>query len=170
VQARTRIRTVRDQDGGDRTGFQGKRYRTVKVGTASFADKFDDFFEFMEPRLEEVRRLLKPSGSFFLHIDYREVHYCKVLLDHLFGRDSFINEIVWAEGPQELHVQLRRDGPDSLHGSGTRRKGKGCQGQDADGRVVAHDRTYERQGAYRLPDPEAGRNLEPHHQGPQPSG
>ena len=96
VQARTRIRTVRDQDGGDRTGFQGKRYRTVKVGTASFADKFDDFFEFMEPRLEEVRRLLKPSGSFFLHIDYREVHYCKVLLDHLFGRDSFINEIVWA--------------------------------------------------------------------------
>ena len=96
VQARTRIRTVQDQDGGDRTGFQGKRYRTVKVGTASFADEFDDFFEFMEPRLEEARRLLKPGGAFFLHIDYREVHYCKVLLDQLFGRDSFINEIVWA--------------------------------------------------------------------------
>lgn len=96
VQERTRIRTVQDQDGGDRTGFQGKRYRTIKVGTASFADQFDDFIEFMEPRLEEALRLLKPSGSFFLHIDYREVHYCKVLLDGLFGRDSFINEIIWA--------------------------------------------------------------------------
>lgn len=96
VQERTRIRTVQDPDGGDRTGFQGKRYRTIKVGTASFADQFVDFIEFMEPRLEEALRLLKPSGSFFLHIDYREVHYCKVLLDGLFGRDSFINEIIWA--------------------------------------------------------------------------
>src|SRR5690606_5093906 len=96
VQERTRIRTVQDQDGGDRTGFQGKRYRTIKVGTASFADQFVDFIEFMEPRFEEALRLLKPSGSFFLHIDYREVHYCKVLLDGLFGRDSFINEIIWA--------------------------------------------------------------------------
>lgn len=96
VQARTRIRTVHDQHGGDRTGFQGKRYRTVKVGTASFADEFDDFLDFMKPRLEEARRLLKPDGSFFFHIDYREVHYCKVLLDQVFGRDSFINEIIWA--------------------------------------------------------------------------
>lgn len=96
VQARTRLRTIRDQAGGDRTGFKGNRYRTVKVGTASFADEFEDFFEFMEPRLEQALRLLRPSGSFFLHIDYREVHYCKVLLDQLFGRDSFVNEIVWA--------------------------------------------------------------------------
>lgn len=97
VQERTRVRTVLDPDGGgDRTGFQGKRYRTVKVGTASFADSFDDFIEFIEPRLEEAFRLLKPNGSFFLHIDYREVHYCKVLLDHMFGRESFINELIWA--------------------------------------------------------------------------
>ena len=96
VQGRTRIQTIRDEEGGDRTGFQGNRYRTVKVGTASFADDFDDFFEFMEPRLDEARRLLKPNGSFFLHIDYREVHYCKVLLDHIFGRKCFINEIIWA--------------------------------------------------------------------------
>ncbi len=96
VQARTRVRTVQDQDGGDRTGFQGRRYRTVKVGSASFADNFDDFIEFMEPRLEEARRLLTPTGSFFLHIDCREVHYCKILLDHIFGRDSFMNEIIWA--------------------------------------------------------------------------
>jgi len=95
VQARTRIRTVQDQQ-GDRTGFQGKRYRTVKIGSASFADSYADFFEFMEPRLEQARRLLKPDGSFFLHIDSREVHYCKILLDQIFGRESFLNEIIWA--------------------------------------------------------------------------
>lgn len=95
-QARTRVQTVRDPEGGDRTGFQGQRYRTLKVGTASFADDFDDFMGFLTPRLEEACRLLKPNGSFFLHIDYREVHYCKVLLDSLFGRSSFMNEIVWA--------------------------------------------------------------------------
>lgn len=96
VQARTRIRTVQDPGRGDRVGFQGRRYRTEKVGTASFADDFDDFLEFMEPRLVEASRLLQPHGAFFLHIDYREVHYCKVLLDHIFGRDAFINEIIWA--------------------------------------------------------------------------
>jgi site-specific DNA-methyltransferase (adenine-specific) len=95
-QARTRIRTVRDDEEGDRTGFQGKRYRTLKIGTVSFADDFDDFLAFLEPRLVEAYRLLKPQGSFFLHLDYREVHYCKVLLDHLFGRECFKNEIIWA--------------------------------------------------------------------------
>lgn len=96
AQARTRVRNVRDEIGGDHTGFQGKRYRTIKVGTASFADAFDDFLQFLAPRLEEAWRLLTPDGSFFLHIDYREVHYCKVLLDEIFGRDSFMNEIIWA--------------------------------------------------------------------------
>lgn len=95
VQARTQIRTVRDE-GGDRTGFQGKRYRTVKIGTRAYADSFSDYLAFLEPRLEEARRLLTPHGSFFFHIDYREVHYCKVLLDTIFGRASFINEIIWA--------------------------------------------------------------------------
>ncbi|MCK4871934.1 MAG: site-specific DNA-methyltransferase [Phycisphaerales bacterium] len=95
VQARTQIRTVRDE-AGDREGFKGHRYRTVRVGTKAFADSFDDFMGFIEPRLVEAKRLLKPDGSFFLHIDPREVHYCKVLLDAIFGRDSFINEIVWA--------------------------------------------------------------------------
>ena len=96
TQARTRIRTVRDPKEGDRTGFQGERYRTIRLGSSSFDDSFDDFLEFMEPRLIEAKRLLKTTGSFFLHIDYREVHYCKVLLDHVFGRDCFINEIIWA--------------------------------------------------------------------------
>jgi site-specific DNA-methyltransferase (adenine-specific) len=62
----------------------------------AFADAFDDFLGMLEPRLLEARRVLKPTGSFFLHIDYREVHYCKILLDHIFGRESFVNEIIWA--------------------------------------------------------------------------
>ena len=95
TQASTQIQTIRDSE-GDRNGFKGQRYRTVKVGMRAFADSFDDFLAFIEPRLEEAHRLLDPCGSFFVHLDYREVHYCKVLLDGLFGRDSFINEIIWA--------------------------------------------------------------------------
>ena len=95
VQARTRLKTVRDE-AGDRTGFQGQRYRSIKLGTQSYADIFSDYLEFLEPRLIEAHRLLKPDGSLFFHIDYREVHYCKVLLDQIFGRESFINEIIWA--------------------------------------------------------------------------
>jgi len=94
-QSRTRIQTVRDAE-GDRVGFQGQRYRTVRVGSKSFGDCFDDFLSFIEPRLAEAYRLLAPHGALFLHIDYREVHYCKVLLDAVFGRESFMNEIVWA--------------------------------------------------------------------------
>jgi len=94
-QTRTQISTVRDAD-GDRTGFQGKRYRTVKIGTKSYSDIFDDYLGFLEPRLVEARRILKVAGSLFFHIDYRESHYCKILLDMVFGRDSFMNEIVWA--------------------------------------------------------------------------
>lgn len=95
TQKRTRIKTERDAS-GDRTGFQGQRYKTTILGTSGFADQFDDFIEFIGPRLEEASRVLTPSGSLFFHIDYREVHYCKVLLDGIFGRDSFMNEIIWA--------------------------------------------------------------------------
>ena len=95
VQSRKRLKTVRDE-AGDRTGFQGKRYRTRVVGESSFDDNFDDFTGFMEPRLREAWRILSPRGSFFLHIDCRESHYCKVMLDRIFGRASFMNEIVWA--------------------------------------------------------------------------
>jgi site-specific DNA-methyltransferase (adenine-specific) len=94
-QRQERVRTVRDP-AGDRVGFQGERYRTLKLGSRSFADGFPDFLAFLEPRLEEARRVLKPDGSLLVHLDYREVHYCKVLLDALFGRESFRNEIIWA--------------------------------------------------------------------------
>lgn len=94
-QKRVRLSTRRD-DAGDRVGFHGQRYKTLKLGTRSFADTFDDYLAFLEPRLEHARRLLAPQGSFFLHLDYREVHYAKVLCDAIFGRTSFLNEIVWA--------------------------------------------------------------------------
>lgn len=95
VQTRTRLKTTHDET-GDRTGYQGKRYRTVKLGSKSFDDSFSDYWDFLGPRLDAAYRLLSPSGSFFLHLDYREVHYAKVYLDGLFGRDSFMNEIIWA--------------------------------------------------------------------------
>lgn len=95
VQARTQLRTQSDEQ-GDRSGFQGKRYSTIKLGSKSYADEFDDFLGFLEPRLVETLRVLKPQGSLYFHIDYREVHYCKVLLDQIFGRASFLNEIIWA--------------------------------------------------------------------------
>lgn len=95
VQARSRLRTVRD-DRGDRVGFQAKRYRTVRIGTKSYDDVFDDYLAFLAPRLEQAHRVLAPHGSLFFHIDYREAHYCKLLLDSIFGRASFLNEIIWA--------------------------------------------------------------------------
>ena len=83
--------TVRDEAAGDRAGFGGKRYRTEARGSKAYADSFADFEAFLAPRLAELYRVLKPTGSLFFHIDYREVHYCKVWLDQLFGRDSFMN-------------------------------------------------------------------------------
>jgi site-specific DNA-methyltransferase (adenine-specific) len=97
-QARTQMKTVRDE-GGDRVGFGGRRYRTEVVKTATgngYGDSFEDFLGFLRPRLEEAHRVLSATGSLFLHIDYREVHYCKVMLDEVFGRACFQNEIIWA--------------------------------------------------------------------------
>ncbi len=94
-QAHTRIRSHRD-DAGDRVGFGGQRYGTVPLGTLAFDDRFDDYLAFLEPCLRQAWRLLAPEGSFFLHVDPRESHYCKVLLDAIFGRDCFQNELVWA--------------------------------------------------------------------------
>lgn len=95
TQTRPQLRTERDLD-GDRVGFQGARYRTTRAAGDAYADSFDDYLGFLEPRLREAYRVLAPHGSFYFHIDYREVHYCKVLLDSIFGRESFLNEIIWA--------------------------------------------------------------------------
>ena len=94
-QRRTRIRTTASEN-GTRRGFQGRSYESTTVGSLAFADAFDDFLGFLEPRLLEAYRLLTPDGSMYLHLDYREVHYAKVLMDSIFGRESFLNEIIWA--------------------------------------------------------------------------
>ena len=95
TQSRTRIQVERDEE-GDRVGFKGKRYKTEVLGEMGYQDRFDDFIAFIAPRLEEAHRILAETGTLYFHIDYREVHYCKVLLDQIFGRENFLNEIIWA--------------------------------------------------------------------------
>lgn len=95
AQQRSTLQTMRDED-GDRVGFAGRSYRTVELGRRSYLDVHEDYLEFIGPRLEEARRLLSADGTLYFHIDYREAHYCKVLLDEIFGRDAFLNELIWA--------------------------------------------------------------------------
>jgi site-specific DNA-methyltransferase (adenine-specific) len=92
---RRTLETVRSAD-GDRTGFQGRRYRDRVLSESAFADAFDDYHAFLAPRLREIHRVLARTGTLYLHIDYREAHYVKILLDGIFGRECFLNEIVWA--------------------------------------------------------------------------
>jgi site-specific DNA-methyltransferase (adenine-specific) len=95
VQSRSTIATVRDA-AGDRTGFQGVRYSSRLLSQSSYTDSFDDYLAFLAPRLEQARRLLDERGTLYFHIDYREAHHCKLLLDEIFGRECFLNEIIWA--------------------------------------------------------------------------
>jgi site-specific DNA-methyltransferase (adenine-specific) len=95
VQSRGSSKTTRTET-GNRIGFKGQRYEIVKETILSYDDEFKDYWGFLEPRLEQAWRLLNETGTLYLHLDYREAHYAKVLLDALFGRDCFINEIIWA--------------------------------------------------------------------------
>lgn len=94
-QTRQTMKTVRSET-GSRIGFKGHSYETVKGVAFGYNDTFEDYWGFLEPRLEEAWRLLKDDGTLYLHLDYREVHYAKVLLDALFGRECFLNELIWA--------------------------------------------------------------------------
>ena len=95
TQTRRTLSTSRAER-GDRVGFKGHTYATTVTASRAYGDSFDDYLAFLEPRLHEARRLLAGTGTFYLHLDYREVHYAKVLLDRIFGRECFLNEIVWA--------------------------------------------------------------------------
>lgn len=95
VQRRLTLQTHRSAN-GDRIGFGGRSYETVETGRRSYLDEFDDYLGFIGPRLEEARRLLSDAGTLYFHTDYREAHYCKILLDEIFGRDCFLNEVIWA--------------------------------------------------------------------------
>ena len=88
--------TTKRSETGNRVGFKGQLYETIKKTVLSYDDAFTDYWAFLEPRLEEAWRILDGSGTLYLHLDYREAHYAKVLLDALFGRDCFLNEIIWA--------------------------------------------------------------------------
>ena len=94
-QQRSKVTTKRNDD-GNRIGFKGERYETVKSTVLSYDDQFANYWEFLEPRIEEAFRVLSNSGTLYLHLDYREAHYAKVLLDALFGPECFLNEIIWA--------------------------------------------------------------------------
>jgi site-specific DNA-methyltransferase (adenine-specific) len=94
-QTRKTLETTPDES-GDRVGFQGRRFKTRLLGESSYLDVFEDYLAFLEPRLVHARRVLADSGTLYFHIDYREAHYCKLLLDEIFGRESFLNEIIWA--------------------------------------------------------------------------
>jgi site-specific DNA-methyltransferase (adenine-specific) len=95
TQVRRTLQAVRDED-GDHRGFQGRRYRTSLLAESSYRDSFEDYLAFLAPRLEQAHRLLAEEGTLYFHIDYREAHHCKLLLDEIFGRECFLNEIIWA--------------------------------------------------------------------------
>jgi site-specific DNA-methyltransferase (adenine-specific) len=97
-QVRRTLATTAAADGaaGDRTGFGGRRYATTVLAERGYADAFDDYASFLEPRLRELRRVLAPEGTLYLHLDYREAHAAKLLLDDVFGPECFLNELVWA--------------------------------------------------------------------------
>jgi site-specific DNA-methyltransferase (adenine-specific) len=95
VQQRRTISTVRDEV-GDRTGFQGRRYASTEVSRYGYLDVHDDYLGRLDPLLREAHRLLTPSGTLYLHIDYRQAHSVKLLLDEVFGADAFLNELIWA--------------------------------------------------------------------------
>jgi site-specific DNA-methyltransferase (adenine-specific) len=99
VQKRDSMEVTRVLDGtgaGDRNGFGGQRYESRLLQSLSYEDAFSDYLSFLEPRLRACRELLAAHGTLYFHIDYREAHYCKLLLDEIFGRDAFLNELIWA--------------------------------------------------------------------------
>jgi site-specific DNA-methyltransferase (adenine-specific) len=95
AQARRSMSVAAAED-GDRVGFGGRRYRSRLLQTLAYDDAFGDYLAFLEPRLVRARSLLAVHGTLYFHIDYREAHYCKLLLDEVFGRDAFLNELIWS--------------------------------------------------------------------------
>jgi site-specific DNA-methyltransferase (adenine-specific) len=95
AQVRKTLQVVGDER-GERTGFQGRRYRTRLLAESSYRDAFEDYLGFLAPRFEQAYRLLRDDGTLYFHIDYREAHHCKLLLDEIFGRECFLNELIWA--------------------------------------------------------------------------
>src|SRR5699024_3826823 len=86
TQARGSLVTVRVASGeGDRIGFGGHSYGPLRGALAAYDEAVIDYWDFLEPRLEQAWRVLAEDGTLYLHLDYREVHYAKVMLDMIFG-------------------------------------------------------------------------------------
>jgi site-specific DNA-methyltransferase (adenine-specific) len=96
TQSRDRIKALRTDEIGARRGFGGRTYSVERVASPTYEDRFNDFESFLLPRIELALRCMTFDASLFVHLDFREVHYVKVALDRLLGRDSFINEIIWS--------------------------------------------------------------------------
>jgi site-specific DNA-methyltransferase (adenine-specific) len=82
--------------------FNSNRNYEVFWGETKEKRAFDDrhastqaYIEFMRPRCEELHRVLKKTGSFYFHCDWHASHYVKVMLDQIFGGNSFRTEIIW---------------------------------------------------------------------------
>ena len=175
-QRRRSLRVVADAD-GDRTGFAGRRYRTQELGSLAYADAFEDYVGFLAPRLAHARRLLADHGTLYVHLDPRESHYVKVHLDGLFGRECFLNELVWAydygaktrrrwppkhdtilvyvKDPDAYHFDDCRGGAHPLPGARARGAREGGARQAPHRHLVSHHRADQRAREDRLPDPEA---------------
>ena len=176
-QTRRTLATEHDPDGGDRIGFGGRRYRSSVLSSLSYRDDFDDYLGFLEPHLRQARRLLAAHGTLYLHVDYREAHYCKLMLDEVFGRECFLNEIIWAydygakprrRWPAKhdtILVYVRIAGQHWFDADAVEREPymapglvgaeKASSGQDAHRRLLAHHRSHPRPREDRLSDPEA---------------
>lgn len=95
TQSKATLKVTRSET-GTRTGFKGSSYTEIRSNALDYNDSFRDYWAFLEPRLREAHRVLKKSGTLYLHLDYREAHYAKVLLDGILGRECFLNEVIWA--------------------------------------------------------------------------
>lgn len=82
--------------------FSGRNYNVIfgdQNEVRSFTDIWDGgmpgYSIWLNARLLEMKRLLKPTGSIFVHLDWHASHYIKVEMDNIFGYENFLNEIVW---------------------------------------------------------------------------
>lgn len=97
----------------------GKTYRARVNGARNVAsqmvpsyadnDQLDDYLAWLQPRLAIARDVLADDGTLYVHLDWHAVHYVKVMLDRLFGRERFLNEIIWCyHGPSALTSAFKR--------------------------------------------------------------
>lgn len=66
------------------------------VSKIEYSDKYENYLDFLEPHLIQMHKVLKSTGTMYLHMDWRWVHYAKVKCDEIFGYDNFLNEVVWS--------------------------------------------------------------------------